>query len=138
MCSEIRSLSIKLSRIFHQFSDSSILFEFLNLFRKSIENHDKYFVNESLKLLRHEKFNFHRKTLFYFHGWVEKFDYGSIPRIVEAYIRRNEYNIVIVDWGPYSDGEYFMHVLPRVIKVRFEPILTSSLLIHLIPRLATF
>jgi hypothetical protein len=84
---------------------------------KSIHNHEKIYLNESLKLLRHEKFNFHRKTVFYIHGWIEKFDFGSIPRIVDAYIRRNDHNIVVVDWGDYSDGEYFLQVLPRVVKV---------------------
>ncbi|KAL7020085.1 hypothetical protein ACKWTF_011373 [Chironomus riparius] len=45
-------------------------------------------------------------------GWIEDFDSESAETISRAYIRRGDHNIVIIDWGQYSFGEYYT-VIPR-------------------------
>ena len=53
-------------------------------------------MNETTKLLKHEKFNNNRRTVFYIHGWIEKIDFGGIDTIAKAYIQRNDHNIVSI------------------------------------------
>ena len=62
-------------------------------------------------MIAHKKFNLNRKTVLYVHGWVD--DYGSegSQLVTESYIRRNDHNIIYVDWGQYSVTELLMSVL---------------------------
>lgn len=55
--------------------------------------------------------------MFYTHGWTEGFESKSVQTIARAYIQRNEFNFISVDWGAYSTGEYFYVIIPRLIKI---------------------
>lgn len=53
-------------------------------------------MNETTKLLKHEKFFNNKRTVFYIHGWIEKIDFGGIETVAKAYIQRNDHNIVSI------------------------------------------
>lgn len=58
--------------------------------------------------------------MFYAFGWTEKYFSRSTQLVVKSHLRRNDHNIVVLDWGDYSDGEYFQEVAPRVPEVRIS------------------
>ncbi|CRK94862.1 CLUMA_CG008354, isoform A, partial [Clunio marinus] len=49
-------------------------------------------------------------------GWIEDFYSESTEAIVNAYIKRKDHNIIVIDWGQYSFGEYFS-VIPRFTQI---------------------
>lgn len=67
-------------------------------------------------LIRHKKFQLHRNTAFYFHGWTGNSESEIISTISNAYVDRNDHNVVIVDWGHYSIGEYLL-TIPKSTKI---------------------
>lgn len=94
-----------------------VLFHLINLFfRKTPQNHTSYYFNELDSLLKHKKFQLNRKTVFYIHGWAESFESEYVHLVSKAYIERNDHNIVIVDWGQYAVGEYFL-TIPKFTKI---------------------
>ncbi|CAO1428370.1 unnamed protein product [Diamesa serratosioi] len=67
-------------------------------------------------IVNHDDFDFNRKTLLYFHGWIEDFESESSQTIAKAYIERGDHNIIMGDWGRYSFSEYFL-VIPRFTQI---------------------
>ncbi|CAO1416485.1 unnamed protein product [Diamesa serratosioi] len=61
-------------------------------------------------------FQFNRDTVFYIHGWTESFKGDSVTTVTNAYMKRNDHNIVIVDWGQYSVGGYFL-TIPKLTQI---------------------
>lgn len=85
-------------------------------FRKTPQNHTNYFFNELSSLIKHKLFQFNRQTVFYIHGWTESFESQHINIVSKAYIERNDHNIVIVDWGKYSVGGYYL-TIPKFTQI---------------------
>lgn len=61
-------------------------------------------------------FQSNRDTVLYFHGWTGNSEAAIIHTITNAYLARNDHNLVIVDWGQYSVGEYFL-TIPKSNKI---------------------
>lgn len=67
-------------------------------------------------IVNHDDFDFNRKTVLYFHGWIEDFESESSQTVAQAYIERGDHNIIMGDWGRYSFSEYFL-VIPRFTQI---------------------
>lgn len=80
------------------------------------QNYTRYYLNEMADIVNHDDFDFNRKTVLYFHGWIEDFESESSQTVAQAYIERGDHNIIMGDWGRYSFSEYFL-VIPRFTQI---------------------
>jgi hypothetical protein len=69
-------------------------------------------------MLKHPSFRQCKPTVFYFHGFLEKVYDESVNVVVDAYIKRNDHNLVIVDWSELADGSYIFDAVPNHKRVR--------------------
>lgn len=58
------------------------------------------------QILRHPKFNRNHRTVLYLHGFVESPTSPTVQLIVNAYIKRGTYNILVLDWSSLVNGSY--------------------------------
>lgn len=47
----------------------------------------------------------------------ETFEWESLKTVLGAYLKRNDHNIVALDWTNMNKGNYVINVLPNVPKV---------------------
>lgn len=98
-----------------------ILFPFVLPFHanysKVFDEHTVYPVNESLAIMTHAKFDHKKKTVLYIHGYVEDPTHQSIHVIVDAYLQRDDYNIMVLDWSDLADGNFFVDAVPNIKQV---------------------
>lgn len=73
--------------------------------------------DDTVSLLEHPDYNENRKTVLYGFGYTEKFTSESTQMIVTAFITRNDYNILVMDWSKYSGGNYIMDAIPNAFQV---------------------
>ncbi|XP_067621841.1 lipase member H-A isoform X2 [Eurosta solidaginis] len=57
-------------------------------------------------LLEDSKFSKTKKTVLYLHGYLENADIESVHVIVDAYLKRKDINLIVLDWGELADGNY--------------------------------
>jgi hypothetical protein len=72
----------------------------------SLDKNVKYSLNKSSDILKDPKFNNNIKTVIYTSGYTETFTTASNQGIISAYLQRTDFNILIFDWGDYSNGNY--------------------------------
>lgn len=68
-------------------------------------------------IVRHPKFDPTKKTAMYFHGYIESPEVESVHVIVDAYQKRNDHNLIILDWTQLVDGNYLLEAVPNCKKV---------------------
>lgn len=79
---------------------------------------NEYFsLNETRKILNHPEYDVNNKTVFYCFGYTESFRSESTANVVQAYIDKGDYNIIVLDWADYSKGNYVTEALPNTFKV---------------------
>lgn len=77
------------------------------------------------------KFDHKKKTALYIHGYVEDPSHQSIHVIVDAYLQRDDYNILVLDWSDLADGNFFVDAVPNIKQVGLnEPVLIHFSLIY--------
>lgn len=89
-------------------------------YSKVFDEHTVYPVNESLAIMTHAQFDHKKKTVLYIHGYVEDPSHQSIHVIVDAYLQRNDYNIMVLDWSDLADGNFFVDAVPNIKQVRLH------------------
>lgn len=75
-------------------------------------------LNETRQLVQHNFFNTDFPTVLYIHGFLESLSSESVQTIVDAYLWRNDYNIIVLDWSSLAIGNYFFDAVPNCIQVR--------------------
>jgi pancreatic triacylglycerol lipase len=66
----------------------------------------------------------------YAHGYIESPAEESVSVIVDAYLKRGDHNVLVLDWTELADGHYMFEALPNTKRVNFIQML-SFLLIDL-------
>lgn len=56
--------------------------------------------------MQHEQFVASQKTALYIHGYVESTAVESIHVIVDAYQKRGDHNLIVLEWGDLANGNY--------------------------------
>jgi predicted alpha/beta-fold hydrolase len=74
-------------------------------------------LNRSVDILSQPEFDNTKPTVMYIHGYVETQDSESIHVIVDAYQKRNDHNLIVLDWGDLADGSYMLEALPNAMKL---------------------
>lgn len=90
----------------------------------SFDNNQLYELDQANTIMQHAEFRPDQKTALYVHGYVESMAVESIHVIVDAYQRRGDQNIIILDWGSLAEGNYLLDAVinakqlgPRVAEV---------------------
>lgn len=91
---------------------------YLLINRREFATHQVYELDESRAILSHNDFDNHKKTVLYVHGYVEGPTHQSIHVIVDAYIKRGDHNILVLDWSELADGNYLIDAVPNIKQVR--------------------
>ena len=121
------SVKLETSHCFDdQFKDASFIFV------NGLKNTDPYVVvpfNDTQALLQHPKFNKDRDTVLYCFGYTENYTADSTQAIVDAYLWRNDHNILVVQWSMYNADNYFFQAIPNTIRVSFVSISFGNLLL---------
>jgi pimeloyl-ACP methyl ester carboxylesterase len=58
------------------------------------------------QILSHKRFVPKRQTLLYVSGWTQNPDAETSKLLINAYLNRGDYNVLVLDWGDYSVGTY--------------------------------
>lgn len=60
-----------------------------------------------------------KKTIVYAFGYRDSYEGEAAQAIIKAFMtRRSEFNIFIIDWGYFNQGNYVLKVIPNLLKVR--------------------
>lgn len=89
----------------------------LNFVRKRFEDHTVFPMHESHAIMSDSKFDHKKKTVLYIHGYVEAPSHQSIHVIVDAYLTRDDYNCLVLDWSELADGNFFVDAVPNIKQV---------------------
>lgn len=89
----------------------------LSSFSSKFEDHEAYDLDQAEKIVRHAKFDRSKKTVMYFHGYIESPEVESVHVIVDAYQKRTDHNLIILDWTQLADGNYLLEAVPNCKKV---------------------
>lgn len=97
-------------------------FLFVLVFRSpSYADHSSYKINELKLLIGNEgRFKASRLTVIYLHGYLENCDVESVQVIVEAYLKRDDVNIIVLDWGKLADGNYMFDAVVNAKQVKLH------------------
>ncbi|KAG5669190.1 hypothetical protein PVAND_017084 [Polypedilum vanderplanki] len=93
---------------------------------KTYEERTRFDLSQAPEILKHDKFDNERPTVLYLHGYLENLECESIHVIVDAYLQRNDHNIIVLDWSKLAYGLYFMGAVPNLQKLS-DPLSDSIL-----------
>lgn len=88
-------------------------------------------MHESLAVMSHPKFDHSKKTVLYIHGYVEASSHQSVHVIVDAYLTRDDYNCLVLDWAELADGNFFIDALPNIKQVSNQILYADAFDVHL-------
>lgn len=84
---------------------------------KRFEDHTVFPMHESHAIMSDSKFDHKKKTVLYIHGYVEAPSHQSIHVIVDAYLTRDDYNCLVLDWSELADGNFFVDAVPNIKQI---------------------
>lgn len=62
-------------------------------------------------------FDKNKPTVLYIHGFTEDRNSDSTKKVIAAFRKRNDHNILICDWGEFSMNLYLTVVVPQLRKI---------------------
>lgn len=75
-------------------------------------------LDNAKEILKNPKFDLRKKTVLYLHGYIESMANESIHVVVDAYIKRGDHNILILDWSALAEGNYLFDAVPNAKAVK--------------------
>jgi len=73
--------------------------------------------NDANNILSHPKYDSNRKTVIYVHGYAEAPSNESIHVIVDSYLTRSDFNIIIYDWSKGAFGNYLLSAVGNAVSL---------------------
>lgn len=83
----------------------------------TFDDHKIYSLDESKNIPQHVKFDKLKPTVLYLHGYIENMTVESIHVIVDAYLKRGDHNLLVLDWSELADGSYVLDCVPNMKQV---------------------
>lgn len=56
----------------------------------------------------------------YMHGYTEGSEVQSVHVSIEAFLKRGEHNIILLEWSELASGNYFVDAVPNADMVRIS------------------
>lgn len=85
-------------------------------------------LRNAVDILKDPNFNRNKDTAFYTFDFLEKFDSLSSFLISKAFIDRGDHNLIILDYGRFSGGNFYFDAMPSSLKVNLTIILMKKVL----------
>lgn len=85
-----------------------------------------YELDESCAMFGNTNFDALKKTVLYIHGYLEGPEHESVRVIVDAYLQRNDHNILVLDWSQLANGKYLIDVVPNAKQVLYYRFMCSD------------
>lgn len=82
-----------------------------------MDQHQIYDIDQTANILSHQNFGHNKQTVCYLHGYEESLGSDSVSAVINAYIERNDHNILLIDWSPLADGNYFVDAVANLKQV---------------------
>lgn len=60
--------------------------------------------------------------MLYIHGYADDSKYDSVREIVDAYLQRDDYNVLVLDWTELASGNYLIDAVPNAKQVIHNPL----------------
>lgn len=97
----------------------------INQRRNEFSNQRPYELDESCAMFSsrggsrsgNEHFDMQRKTMLYIHGFADESKHESVRAIVDAYLQRDDYNILVLDWADLAGANYLIDAVPNAKQV---------------------
>lgn len=89
----------------------------LILINKYNEKSTQYNLKNAVNILKDPNFYGERETVFFTFGFNDDQDSISTSVMTEAFSERDDYNLIILDYGKFSGGNFFFDALPNSVKV---------------------
>ena len=86
-------------------------------------NSSKFLVfplDDVIEIMNHEDFDADRKTVLYIHGYRQSLASPSLILVVDAFLKRQTHNILVLDWSAYAYGNYITNAVPNLIQVKLQ------------------
>lgn len=93
---------------------------FLLLHRNSFSTQRPYELDESCAMFGNAHFDTLRKTVLYIHGHSEGSNHESVRVVVDAYLQRNDHNVLVLDWTELASGNYLIDSVPNAKQVKYN------------------
>lgn len=87
-----------------------------NLGRPTTSNHTQFLLHDLPQLSRHKSFDRHRPTVLFVSGWMMSPDAETSQLLIRTYLKRGDYNVLVLDWSDYSVGTYYIAMI-RISKI---------------------
>ncbi|XP_053958549.1 lipase member H-A isoform X2 [Anastrepha ludens] len=104
--------------------------KFILFYGPTYADSDIFALDDYKALLEDSNFSKTKNTVIYLHGYLEDADIESVHVIVDAYLQRNDVNLIVLDWGELANGNYLFDavinckqlgsVLARTLVAMFE------------------
>lgn len=88
------------------------------LIKNGYQSNVRVKLNETESLIDSDDFRLENPTVIYAFDFLENHESISTQTIVDAYLLRGDHNILILDYGKLSGGNYVFDAVPNAIKVR--------------------
>jgi len=75
-------------------------------------------LNETASLLDDPNFRKENPTVIYAFDFLEDANSTSTALIVDAFLERGDFNVLVIDYGKHAAGNYIFDAVPNAIKVR--------------------
>ena len=63
------------------------------------------------------KFDNLKRTVLYIPGYNVKLDDDNVQLIVSSYLKRDDHNVIFLDWVALTSGNYVTEVVPNALRV---------------------
>ncbi|XP_062547945.1 endothelial lipase isoform X1 [Armigeres subalbatus] len=94
--------------------------KFMFFYGSKFEDHEVFDLSRAEDIIQHPRFDRTKKTVMYFHGYIESPEVESVHVIVDAYQKRNDHNVIILDWTQLVDGNYLLEAVPNCKKFGYK------------------
>lgn len=89
----------------------------MRLFRPTSDKYDTVYLNETDKIIANPQLKRFKNTVIYSFGWMENYSVEGTQLIVNAFLRTRRYNVLVLDWSDYSQGDYLKEVAQKSMEV---------------------
>lgn len=81
------------------------------------EKSSRYSLKDAVEILKDKNFHSDRETAFFTFDFNENEDSTSTSTLSDAFLARGDHNLIILDYGKFSGGNFFFDALPTSVKV---------------------
>jgi pancreatic triacylglycerol lipase len=75
-----------------------------------------YQIENITQILTHKRFDVAKPTVMYVFGWTRDPGDTTTLSITDAYLRRGDYNVLVLDWSDYTVG-FYSRVLVKMCQI---------------------